>query len=441
VDIILNQNVVISERAELGLNILDGFITNVPEGLRQRLLDVKRHERRPYMPTDLPLLEAGLVRLDQHAARERTLVRELIRDHLAESAALCVMTTEKCNFRCTYCYEKFEKGRILPEIERGVVNYLRRNMPNFKTYSLGWFGGEPLLHPEVIANIGTVFREVQAAAGIPGSIAITTNGSLLNARALQLLRPLNIDLFHVSVDGPAATHDAQRRTINGHSTYNRILDNLENLLEESPKSTVLFRVNQDTRRSDLPGMLGEWLTGEIVPRFSRFGKRIKYHVVSIWDATTSDVDGICLKDTQRFQRWLELISIAARSLGTDSLSLLASEFHGVGSLACYAGKPNHYVVGPHGTLYKCTVAFDLPENQVGTLRENGDIELNAEREAIWIDQNSLTDPVCGNCAFQVSCMGLHCPLTRLETGTQPCPTPKRFIGEILSTRAAAGAAT
>jgi uncharacterized protein len=311
-----------------------------------------------------------------------------------------------------------------------IETFLERVVPNFKTYSLAWFGGEPLLHPDIVVQVSRRFRSLQSRYDSLGSVAITTNGSLLKEDVLRKLKEVDVDLFHVSVDGPRATHNQQRKSQSGEDTYDLILDNIERALDTT-ECHVLFRINfkQGNRRD--AEVVSNWFASEVKPRFHRFGSRFKPHLVSVWNASLTSVDGICLSDAQAFQVWYDLKSSILGSIGTDPLRELAATAAEMGSLACYAGKPNHYVLGSDGSVYKCTVAFKLPENRIGFLSDSGELVLDPKLESVWTSANSLTDPTCSGCAFSASCMGIHCPLTRLQTGAPPCPTEKRFIDTFL----------
>jgi uncharacterized protein len=39
---------------------------------------------------------------------------------------LTLLPTEKCNFRCVYCYEEFEHGAMPPHVVEGVCNLITR---------------------------------------------------------------------------------------------------------------------------------------------------------------------------------------------------------------------------------------------------------------------------------------------------------------------------
>ena len=42
---------------------------------------------------------------------------------------LIILPTEKCNFRCTYCYEDFELGKMPEAVQRGIENLITHRAP------------------------------------------------------------------------------------------------------------------------------------------------------------------------------------------------------------------------------------------------------------------------------------------------------------------------
>lgn len=378
--------------------------------------------------SDVPLLESGFLVFGHDAARVSNAVRAQISSELEFVGAVAVMPTEKCNFRCTYCYETFEKGRMQPALVKAVKGFLAQEVARLPMYSLSWFGGEPLLAFDIIDEVSTEFRRLQALHESAGALSITTNGSLLNSMMVKRFAKLDLNLAHISVDGPKETHNRQRRSLNQRDTYEQILGNIEMLLEGT-SCDIMFRVNVDTRQCSAD-QIGAWLADSIVPRFSRFAGRVNYHAVSIWDASTTAVDGICLNDVGRFQTLWYVRKAFASAMGRSLPELLRTDMHGVGALACYAGRPNHYVIGSEGTIYKCTVAFDLDINRVGSLGTNGVPSIEAEKEAAWVGPNVLTDSSCVTCRLGSSCLGLHCPLTRMQTAKPPCPSIKRHLCDL-----------
>jgi uncharacterized protein len=54
-----------------------------------------------------------------------------------------------------------------------------------------------------------------------------------------------------------------------------------------------------------------------------------------------------------------------------------------GDSICYAAHANSFLVRADGRLNKCTVALDLPANQVGRIHEDGTLELDRDRMLGW----------------------------------------------------------
>ncbi|HEY0232414.1 MAG TPA: radical SAM protein, partial [Dokdonella sp.] len=88
-----------------------------------------------------------------------------------------VLPTEKCNFRCTYCYEDFKIGRMQAPVVRGLKRLISNRAPSLRRLSLSWFGGEPLLAKPVVLEVGTHAYKVArstASTSMPGSRRMAT---------------------------------------------------------------------------------------------------------------------------------------------------------------------------------------------------------------------------------------------------------------------------
>ncbi len=421
--------VYVSKTGKSAVNILSGTSLTLNDKEYNAINQLQNGKRISIDSTVISLLSKKLVQLK--TSEQETSINSRIKHYLSSIGSLCIMPTEKCNFRCTYCYEKFLKGKMSDTITNSVIKFLSKNLKKFETYNLGFFGGEPLLHPDLILLISQHYRQLQAQYGVGGTIGITTNGYQLNSDILKNLESIKIDIYHISIDGPKKIHDSQRKLANGRGTYDKILENIE-LILNTTKSNIIFRINYSAKENTKNETI-KWLESEILTKFEKFKKRIQYSVVSVWDATTQAVEGICIKDLQTFQSYHQIQKTISKYLGYDnSLDWILDEIRSIGSLSCYAGKPNHYIIGSDGKIYKCTVAFDLSENNIGRIQKNGDLEIDSIKENLWVKNNSLTDTKCRGCGFAHNCMGINCPLTRIQSGKPPCPTEKKYLEEYLS---------
>jgi uncharacterized protein len=115
---------------------------------------------------------------------------------------------------------------------------------------------------------------------------------------------------------------------------------------------------------------------------------------------------------------------------------------GFGNDACYAARPFNFIVGASGKLMKCTVALDKEDsNVVGRLTENGNLEIDRDKLALWTEPAFESDSKCQKCVILPACQGLHCPLVRMEENRSPCGSVRlnlkqalRETSELLETR-------
>jgi len=404
-----------------------GDIYEVSSEQKKRLLEIKNNPS-VFEKMDLDLLEKDLIFFSENKKKYNSLFNNIISKKLSSSAGLTIMPTEKCNLRCTYCYEKFEKGKMQLDITDALSKSIDRFSSNYKIFNLSWFGGEPLMNPQAILKLGTKFRQNQKEHGFVGTIGITTNGTLL--KSIKEIESIKVDAYQISIDGPQIIHDQLRKTIKGNGTYSKILENIEYILSETD-SNVFFRINQDTTNEKNVKIIKNWLQDSVFPRFEKYKNKIIYNNVAIWDASTTSVDGICIRDLKEFQNWLSIKKIILKYYNEDIEDYIKDSMNKLGGLACYAGLPNHYIVGSDGLLYKCSVAFDLPANRIGKIKPDGSFEIDDKKESKWINDNYSNDANCKSCALSYSCLGLHCPLIRIQSNESPCPTEKKYIESII----------
>lgn len=131
------------------------------------------------------------------------------KDHYTKDRLqLFLLASEDCNFRCTYCYEKFARGTMEPGVRTGIKRYLAKQVPRLKTFNLEWFGGEPLYGMEVVAEIAPVALELAKKHSVDFSSKMTTNGYLLTPEIVDRLFAWQILKYQITLDGPPNTTTA-----------------------------------------------------------------------------------------------------------------------------------------------------------------------------------------------------------------------------------------
>jgi uncharacterized protein len=370
------------------------------------------------------LLEQGILvdrRIDELAVADR-LQEAFRRDR---SMHLIVMPTEKCNFRCVYCYETFAKGRMSEGTVERVATFVQRRARELDRLHVDWFGGEPLTALSVVEELSDRFLEICRDLDVEYSSSMTTNGYLLSADVARSCLDRGVTRFQVTLDGTPDTHNKLRVLANGNPTFDTIVANLRTLQSRPDTFDVRLRVNftPDVVR-DMPRFLGYagGLFGDD-PRFS-----IQFHPVGQWGGPHDDQLETCERQDAD-QLNLEFLRAATES-GFSGESWRQS-MRPFGS-SCYAADPKSLVIGSDGAVYKCTVAFQDPRNMVGSIDDSGTLELDDVRMGLWTRSGAEADDECRACAFRPACQGNMCPLDRmLQDGKHTCPPAKRQISQLL----------
>ena len=421
------QDSIFSEQFDLVISATGGTVSPVSPEWATRLRAFRNGGVLPMEPSDLPMIASGVVRFAAQEEAARSQIEASMLSYLSSKGAMAIMPTEKCNFRCRYCYETFAKGRMPESVFLATMNFLDEEVPRFSSYDLSWFGGEPLLQLDLVERGSLHFQHLLKKYERSGSVSITTNGSRLSIDAVRRLHKAGMNQYQITLDGPQELHDQQRPRQDGSSTYSDVLTAIKNVINESDAS-VTIRFNYKPTRPQVVAEIKEWLRSDLGDLLGRDDGRVSVHGVPIWDATTTGVSGICLTEPAMIDQVMAMSHAVSEAQSLDYAAQTAKTFSQVGSLACYAGKPGHYVIGSDGTIYKCTVAFDLPENHIGSVLHGRTARVDKNREDVWTADNAISDSGCGKCSISRACLGIHCPLTRMQERRRPCPTAKLGIG-------------
>ncbi|RIV24404.1 radical SAM protein [Alicyclobacillaceae bacterium I2511] len=338
---------------------------------------------------------------------------------------LVLLPTEQCNFRCTYCYQNFERGKMTLETISGLKHFVGEQARFLREMSVSWFGGEPLLAPEVILELSQEFLLQSRKYGVDYSADISTNGYFLDTELFQKLLQVGIQRWMITLDGPERVHDERRKLMGGGGTFQRILENLKQIKNLPGDFEIHLRINFDHHNLEfIPEFIQE--LGLEFSADSRF--QVMFQPVGRWGGAQDDRLPICEDRLANMKLWdfantaisekLHLASVVKQSLGP-------------GGSVCYAAKPYSLVVGANGALHKCTCALDEEINQVGQLFSDGTMEVDYDKMAQWVNPHAEEDKECQRCYFRPSCQGDHCPLYRMWVKERPCPFEKKRIHQAL----------
>jgi uncharacterized protein len=149
--------------------------------------------------------------------------------------------TERCNIACSYCYY-FENetksalsrpSRLTDNAFSALVGRVKEALHDKMCDSIRiiFHGGEPLL-------IGKIkFREIcrTLVNSVPPEaieFCIQTNAMLIDDEWVAIFQEFNVSVG-VSIDGPAAIHDYNRRDKNGNPTHAKVVKGIQKLVTAS----------------------------------------------------------------------------------------------------------------------------------------------------------------------------------------------------------------
>ncbi len=291
---------------------------------------------------------------------------------------LILFPTEKCNFRCSYCYEDFETGRMRPTIIAALKSLLDRRMNELESLELSWFGGEPLLAKDIVYDLSEYILH-RVRPGLRYRANMTTNGYLLDRDTAIRLITCGVTFFQISLDGFGTHHDSTRRRADGCGTFEKIWRNLLTLRELTSAFTVMLRVHVSPSNietvDDLIHAINREFAGD--PRFTVYFKAVE------------KLGGV---NDGKF----EVFDEATKSKITTALEQRLSSPRQIHKLnldqyVCYASVPNSLIIRADGSIGKCTVALSDERNRLGRLRPDGIVEIAQPLLRRWLRGFSTLD--------------------------------------------------
>ncbi|HRO67378.1 MAG TPA: radical SAM protein, partial [Pseudobdellovibrionaceae bacterium] len=149
--------------------------------------------------------------------------------------SLTLNVTQICNLHCTYCAAGGDGTygdpvtRISIEKTLPQLKFFLDQVPAGEGFHIAFLGGEPLLYPLAIQAIAEYVLAESETRGVVPSFKITTNGTLIDERVINILRAMNAHVT-VSLDGPREINDRQRRTRGGEGRFEGSIKGLMDLL-------------------------------------------------------------------------------------------------------------------------------------------------------------------------------------------------------------------
>lgn len=357
-----------------------------------------------------------------------------------------------CNLACTYCYY-LEKEKTLPSTEASNQLMSEHTLEEFiKQYIAAqttpevvftWHGGEAMMRPIRFYERAI---ELQRKYGQGRQIVncIQTNGTLLTSKWCEFLKRNNW-LVGISIDGPAHSHDAFRRTALGKPTHQTVMRSIRLLQQYGVEWNAMAVVNsinvhEPEEFYDFFKHIGcRYL--QFTPVVERRGREGEGYLCS-----PDEVHGQLTDESVTPEEWGEFaVRVFDRWVKQDVGSMFVQLFDatlagwvgvtpGVCSLAPSCG---HAAMMEHnGDLYSCD-HFAFPAFKLGNIHTQSIIEMmsSEKQRQFGLRKQAMLPTECKVCLFKKACHG-ECPKNRFiitpdgERHNYLCKGYKRYFSHV-----------
>lgn len=310
--------------------------------------------------------------------------------------SLTILPTQACNLCCPYCFEGEKKSVFMTEdVQDALIRFITTQP--IKTYSITWFGGEPLLRPDVIESILEKLSKYQDKKLTRHSIV--TNGTLLNERTYKIFSRFPLDSIQITLDGKKNQHDLLRCDAKGNGTFEIIKDNIITFGKKFPSTHISIRVNVSkdnmTDFYDIYAGVAEWFKANGITNYNVYPGIIKM-------VDGSFIGNNCLNRVEQQDFYLELSHKGINFFGYPKNKLGG----------CTATTTMSMVVGARGDVYKCWEDVGREDLIVGSLIDS-DHYNDSLLSHYLLKGSKFASEECRKCGYLPICSG-GCPKERIS---------------------------
>lgn len=368
--------------------------------------------------------------LDEKEDIHQRIIREREWSFKKANFYITITPTLSCNMGCSYCFEgekpwnKFMKDKTID----GVIEFLHREINSsklveeFEGIKVTWFGGEPLLRPEIIDRYSEKLIEVSKQYGLLYSSSVITNGVNLTSEVWEILLRSHVEQVQVTLDGYRDTHNMLRPIVptgvapdanNDLGSYDLILDNLSNKPQSEIFATI--RINTDkVMYPHLEELLDDLERRGIWPqRHEEFSpylafKEVPYEGSGVHDSMSQYYhrrEFARVVEEFRELKWKHYNVFAE----TNDLPKAKKEFKvpkATMHLCGAASHPYSMVIDPDGYIQQCWEYANDPNTRSHHITD--EYNIHDKNRTLFTNWDQFTRPICRDCKILPVCE-MTCP--------------------------------
>lgn len=313
--------------------------------------------------------------------------------------------TKKCNFDCIYCFRDLDcTDTISFEVLQDILDYIHAycRKSNLQSISLQMWGGEPVLAMDRIQYVVDFFRESELTV----TMDVETNASAVTPDIARKLHQWGIHVG-VSLDGPPALHDRQRKLRSGKNSSALVECGVRNLQQyygdDLGGICVITRYNYRHIREMIDyfyyGLGLKSMKFNLVRDNAHAGE----HALGLSEEEAAQFADDLMKELLAYRRMGADFSEGNLELKVQNLLQRASTSFCI-SQGCQGGK-KIISFDQQGNIFPCEMT-DFQEEKIGSIYDNIEltkqIEIAANRNRFFLPKK---DARCTDCPWWYFCRG------------------------------------
>ncbi len=334
---------------------------------------------------------------------------------LSAPTTVDVFITSRCNLKCVHCFSGGEENGK-DELSATALASLFTELETMGVFEVRINGGEPFLH----AEIGTILMDLKKRRL---RTVILTNGTLLNAENVRLLKESRV-IPTVSLDDSVAAEHDRFRGVEG--AFERTVEGLKRLKQ----ADVMYGINCCLHRRNLNR------PRDIIDLAVRYGAA-KIAFLDLKGVGRMKNHGEWVPSYEAYQQCVKLL-MAAKARYRDKIDVSLDVFLHCyplseairegkrGYVSCHAGR-NRLAIDSRGAVYPCNLVLSDPRWCMGELGKDTLSEIWFSKKWVFFRGGVTIRDLhqCRSCKDVTQCKDVYCRLLPYVTcGDAFAPHPR-----------------
>ncbi len=321
-------------------------------------------------------------------------------NHLFE---LTISPSQQCNFDCVYCYVLKRESVMTEATQDNIMRFIAYNYEQapFKKLRINWYGGEPLLCIEVIERLSAQIINFCEENGIIHLGHILSNGSLADEdMSKRIAKKCGITSVMITLSGKHDDHDYQRCEKSGAKCYERIIENVDHMLDEGIIVHTNYVANKNNQASSLESVSDLCKKKGVVTRYTSTGRFDKEHIY-LKDEKNTELEPFSDQESAEFYReFLKRQNLSSK----EYAEVLQPK-----RLFCAAWVTRSFFIDDLGNVSACMIDMDYPEERmlfnINDWDPDNHLSFKHDRLVMFANLNPLDNEDCRKCKIYPICRG------------------------------------